>query len=173
MKPIWAIGPQPLFGPGDSRFQWRLSVCTTDSCRRTGYVGLTTGACLASLGHHVICADVDEEKIRRLRDGKVDIPRPGLSELVVEGLAAGRLSFIVGAAVALAQHTEGVEVVFFVCQRRWGSAGSLICELWRRFWTKFAIRSRPLCDREQIHRPRRHRHQNCGVVGAIRRRGHQ
>ena len=74
----------------------------------TGYVGLTTGACLASLGHHVICADVDEEKIRRLRDGKVDILEPGLSELVVEGLAAGRLSFIVGAAVALAQHTEGV-----------------------------------------------------------------
>lgn len=89
----------------------------------TGYVGLTTGACLASLGHHVICADVDEEKIRRLRDGKVDILEPGLSELVVEGLAAGRLSFIVGASVALAQHTEGVEVVFLCVPTPMGVGG--------------------------------------------------
>lgn len=89
----------------------------------TGYVGLTTGACLASLGHHVICADVDEDKIRRLRDGKVDILEPGLSELVVEGLAAGRLSFTVGAAVALEQHAEGVEVVFLCVPTPMGVGG--------------------------------------------------
>ncbi|HKN96118.1 MAG TPA: UDP-glucose 6-dehydrogenase, partial [Pseudonocardiaceae bacterium] len=39
----------------------------------TGYVGLTTGACLASLGHRVVCADVDAAKITRLRQGVVDI----------------------------------------------------------------------------------------------------
>ncbi|HEX5121352.1 MAG TPA: hypothetical protein VFW65_39710, partial [Pseudonocardiaceae bacterium] len=39
----------------------------------TGYVGLTTGACLASLGHRVVCADVDEAKVARLRGGQVDI----------------------------------------------------------------------------------------------------
>ena len=140
----------------------------------TGYVGLTTGACLASLGHHVICADVDEEKIRRLRDGKVDILEPGLSELVVEGLAAGRLSFIVGAAVALAQHTEGVEVVFLCVPTPMGVGG--VADLRAVEAVLDEIRDNApgrLCDREQIHRPRRHRHQNCGVVGAIRRRGHQ
>ncbi|HEX3589947.1 MAG TPA: 3-hydroxyacyl-CoA dehydrogenase NAD-binding domain-containing protein, partial [Pseudonocardiaceae bacterium] len=42
----------------------------------TGYVGLTTGACLASLGHHVVCADLDEAKIERLRRGHVDIMEP-------------------------------------------------------------------------------------------------
>ncbi|MCJ0904459.1 UDP-glucose/GDP-mannose dehydrogenase family protein [Rhodococcus sp. ARC_M6] len=89
----------------------------------TGYVGLTTGACLASLGHHVICADVDEEKIRRLRDGTVDILEPGLSDLVAEGLAAGRLSFTVGAAVAVAQHTAGVEVVFLCVPTPMGVGG--------------------------------------------------
>ncbi|MGC0366342.1 UDPglucose 6-dehydrogenase [Rhodococcus sp. 27YEA15] len=89
----------------------------------TGYVGLTTGACLASLGHHVVCADVDEEKIRRLQAGKVDILEPGLSELVVEGLAAGRLSFTLGAAVAVEEHSEGVEVIFLCVPTPMGVGG--------------------------------------------------
>lgn len=62
----------------------------------TGYVGLTTGACLASLGHHVVCADVAADKVKRLNCGEVDILEPGLPELVREGIAAGRLSFVVG-----------------------------------------------------------------------------
>ncbi|WAL65520.1 UDP-glucose/GDP-mannose dehydrogenase family protein [Amycolatopsis cynarae] len=62
----------------------------------TGYVGLTTGACLASLGHRVTCVDVDEVKVARLAAGQVDILEPGLEELVSRGLAAGRLSFAVG-----------------------------------------------------------------------------
>lgn len=74
----------------------------------TGYVGLTTGACLASLGHHVVCADVDEAKVDRLSRGVVDILEPGLADLVVEGRAAGRLQFVVGAATAVAD----AEVVF-------------------------------------------------------------
>ena len=67
----------------------------------TGYVGLTTGACLASLGHHVVCADIDPDKIDRLNDGQIDILEPGLPELVSEGVAAGRLEFVLGARQAI------------------------------------------------------------------------
>lgn len=74
----------------------------------TGYVGLTTGACLASLGHRVVCADVDAAKVERLLRGQVDILEPGLEELVAEGVAAGRLNFVVGARDAVAD----AEVVF-------------------------------------------------------------
>jgi len=63
-----------------------------------GYVGLTTGACLASLGHRVVCADVDVGKIGRLRDGVVDILEPGLSELVAEGCGGGSVEVCVGCA---------------------------------------------------------------------------
>jgi len=66
----------------------------------TGYVGLTTGACLAHLGHNVICADIDADKIAKLRSGIIPIVELGLAELVAEGVAAGRLSFVVGSVEA-------------------------------------------------------------------------
>ncbi len=66
----------------------------------TGYVGLTTGACFAHLGHDVICADIDEEKVARLCRGEVPIVEHGLERLVVEGLASGKLRFVLGAATA-------------------------------------------------------------------------
>ncbi|SDJ50826.1 UDPglucose 6-dehydrogenase [Lentzea albidocapillata subsp. violacea] len=47
-----------------------------------GYVGLTTAACLAHLGHDVVCADVDEAKVERLRRNEVDLVEPGLAELL-------------------------------------------------------------------------------------------
>ena len=83
----------------------------------TGYVGLTTGACLASLGHRVSCADVDPDKVERLRRGEVGIREDGLTELVDAGIAAGRLSFVVGAAAALAELAEsgGPAEVVFLC----------------------------------------------------------
>ncbi len=62
-----------------------------------GYVGLTTGACLSLLGHTVVCGDVDEEKINRLRKGEISIVEEGLAEIVNEGINAGRLEFVVGA----------------------------------------------------------------------------
>ncbi|MBC8090999.1 MAG: UDP-glucose/GDP-mannose dehydrogenase family protein [Pseudonocardia sp.] len=89
----------------------------------TGYVGLTTGACLASLGHFVVCADLDEAKVARLRSGEVDILEPGLPELVGEGLAAGRLSFVVGAANALEGHRGAAEVVFLCVPTPMGVGG--------------------------------------------------
>lgn len=59
----------------------------------TGYVGLTTGACLASLGHEVKCIDIDPEKIEMLSRGEVPIFEDGLTELVREGIRTGRLRF--------------------------------------------------------------------------------
>jgi UDPglucose 6-dehydrogenase len=68
----------------------------------TGYVGLTTGACLAHLGHDVVCGDLDAAKIARLNAGEIPIVEIGLQELVTEGVEAGRLRFVVGAAAAAA-----------------------------------------------------------------------
>jgi UDPglucose 6-dehydrogenase len=85
----------------------------------TGYVGLTTGACLASLGHRVVCADVDETKVERLSRGEVDILEPRLADLVSEGLASGRLSFVLGASAAVAD----AEVVFLCVPTPMGVGG--------------------------------------------------
>ena len=69
----------------------------------TGYVGLTTGACLAHLGHTVVCADVVPEKVESLCRGQIPILEAGLDELVHEGLHSGQLSFVLGAAAAVAE----------------------------------------------------------------------
>ncbi|MEI7755139.1 MAG: UDP-glucose/GDP-mannose dehydrogenase family protein [Actinomycetota bacterium] len=66
----------------------------------TGYVGLTTGACFAHLGHHVVCADIDPARIERLSSGILPIYEPGLQEIVEAGIASGHLRFVVGAAEA-------------------------------------------------------------------------
>lgn len=58
-----------------------------------GYVGLTSAACLAHLGHVVRCTDVDQARVERLRAGQVPIVEEGLTQVVGEGLASGRLSF--------------------------------------------------------------------------------
>lgn len=91
----------------------------------TGYVGLTTGACLASLGHHVVCADIDADKIARLNRGEVDILEPGLPELVAENVAAGRLEFVVGARRAIvAPDAPPVDVVFLCVPTPMGAGGA-------------------------------------------------
>jgi UDPglucose 6-dehydrogenase len=67
-----------------------------------GYVGLTTAACFAHLGHDVVCADVVPEKVERLQQGRIPILETGLEEIVREGLRSGRLRFVLGAAGAVA-----------------------------------------------------------------------
>jgi len=59
----------------------------------TGYVGLVTGACLAEVGHNVLCIDVDESKIEGLKNGILPIYEPGLEPIVKENFAEQRLSF--------------------------------------------------------------------------------
>ncbi len=67
----------------------------------TGYVGLTTGACFAQLGHDVICADIDAEKVARLGRGEIPIVEAGLDDIVREGVKSGRLTFVLGAVNAV------------------------------------------------------------------------
>ena len=67
-----------------------------------GYVGLTTAAYLAHLGHEVVCADVVPEKVEALARGELPIYELGLEEMVAEGLGGHRLSFVVGADAAVA-----------------------------------------------------------------------
>ncbi len=59
----------------------------------SGYVGLVTGCCLADVGNHVLCVDVDENKVARLQQGDVPIHEPGLASLLKSNMAAGRLTF--------------------------------------------------------------------------------
>lgn len=86
----------------------------------TGYVGLTTGACLAHLGHDVVCADVDADKVERLQRGEIPILEDGLEDLVKEGVRTGRLHFMVGSAQAV----RGREFVFLCVPTPQGEDGS-------------------------------------------------
>jgi len=68
----------------------------------TGYVGLVTGACLADLGNHVFCLDVDQTKINLLNAGGVPIYEPGLKEVIERNVEAGRLTFSTDVAASVA-----------------------------------------------------------------------
>jgi UDPglucose 6-dehydrogenase len=86
-----------------------------------GYVGLPTAAVLARLGHRVTCGDADPEKVAMLVEGRVPMVEEHLEDLVHEGVAAGRLRFVHGAARAV----TGAEFVFLCLptpQRADGSA---------------------------------------------------
>ena len=74
----------------------------------TGYVGLVTGTCLAEVGNHVVCVDVDAAKIARLERGEIPIYEPGLEPLVRANHASGQLRFTTDAAAAIAH----AQVVF-------------------------------------------------------------
>ncbi|WP_049621483.1 UDP-glucose dehydrogenase family protein [Frateuria defendens] len=68
----------------------------------TGYVGLVTGACLAEMGNHVVCVDIDAAKVERLKRGEIPIYEPGLEPIVRRNHASGQLDFTTEAAPAIA-----------------------------------------------------------------------
>ena len=70
-----------------------------------GYVGLVTGACLADMGNHVVCLDVDSRKIAMLQNGEVPIHEPGLDQVVRRNAAAGRLQFTTDVSAAVGHGT--------------------------------------------------------------------
>jgi UDPglucose 6-dehydrogenase len=98
-----------------------------------GYVGLTTAACFARLGHEVVCADIDRDRVDRLNAGEVPILEEGLPGLVAEGLSIGRLRFVVGARDA----ARDAEFVFLCVPTPQGDDGradlsfveSVVCEI--------------------------------------------
>lgn len=85
-----------------------------------GYVGLVTAACLAEVGHHVICVDTDARKVERLEKGIIPIYEPGLDELIKANVSARRLSFTTNAASAV----KSGEVIFIAVGTPPGEDGS-------------------------------------------------
>ncbi len=86
----------------------------------TGYVGLTTGACFAHVGHHVVCGDIDERKVALLNAGHIPIVEEGLESIVNESRAAGRLEFVLGAEEAAAN----ADIIFLCVPTPQGDDGS-------------------------------------------------
>ncbi|QIK81532.1 UDP-glucose/GDP-mannose dehydrogenase family protein [Lysobacter sp. HDW10] len=74
----------------------------------TGYVGLVTGTCLAEVGHTVTCVDIDVAKVDGLNHGVIPIFEPGLSPMVKENHASGRLNFTTDAVAAI----QSCDVIF-------------------------------------------------------------
>lgn len=74
----------------------------------TGYVGLVSGVCFSDFGHEVVCVDKNPGKIETLRNGEVPIYEPGLKDLMLRNVAAGRLSF----STDLADAIDGASAVF-------------------------------------------------------------
>jgi UDPglucose 6-dehydrogenase len=86
----------------------------------TGYVGLVTGACFAEMGNHVVCVDVDADKLARLNRGEIPIYEPGLEQLVERNFARGLLEFTDDLASAL----DGTQVAMIAVGTPPGEDGS-------------------------------------------------
>jgi len=85
-----------------------------------GYVGLVTGACLAHVGHRVVCVDKNEERVADLENGVMPIYEPNLQEMVSRGVGRGRLSF----STDLAEVVRTSDVVFIAVDTPQGEDGS-------------------------------------------------
>ena len=86
----------------------------------TGYVGLVSGTCFADVGIEVVCVDIDQKKIDKLKSGIIPIYEPGLEEMVVRNHKNGRLKF----STDLGEAIQGTEVVFIAVGTPPGEDGS-------------------------------------------------
>jgi UDPglucose 6-dehydrogenase len=86
----------------------------------TGYVGLVTGTCLAETGNHVVCVDINEEKVNKMKSGVVPIYEPHLDVLFHRNIKAGRLSFTTNLAEAI----DKAKIIFLALPTPPGEDGS-------------------------------------------------
>ncbi|MEZ4807251.1 MAG: UDP-glucose/GDP-mannose dehydrogenase family protein [Flavobacteriales bacterium] len=86
----------------------------------TGYVGLVTGTCFAETGNHVICVDIDREKVQKMKDGKVPIYEPHLDVLFERNIRQGRLLFTTDLKAAI----DKAQIIFLALPTPPGEDGS-------------------------------------------------
>ncbi len=86
----------------------------------TGYVGLVTGTCFAETGNHVVCVDIDKEKVQKLKDGKVPIYEPHLDVLFERNIRQGRLVF----TTDLKEAIDKAQIIFLALPTPPGEDGS-------------------------------------------------
>ena len=86
----------------------------------TGYVGLVTGTCFAETGNNVLCVDIDEAKVERMRNGEVPIYEPGLEQIFERNTKQGRLNF----TTSLSKGVQHGEVIFLALPTPPGEDGS-------------------------------------------------
>ncbi len=86
----------------------------------TGYVGLVTGTCFAETGNQVICVDIDESKVEKMRNGEVPIYEPHLDVVFERNIKAGRISF----TTDLKEAVDFAEIVFLALPTPPGEDGS-------------------------------------------------
>lgn len=86
----------------------------------TGYVGLVTGTCFAEMGNHVICVDIDKEKVEKMRSGVIPIYEPHLDLLFERNIKQGRLTFTTDLAAGI----KNAEIIFLALPTPPGEGGS-------------------------------------------------
>jgi UDPglucose 6-dehydrogenase len=86
----------------------------------TGYVGLVTGTCFAETGNHVICVDIDQDKVARLKKGEITIYEPGLELLFERNISQGRLHF----TTDLKEAISNADIIFLALPTPPGEDGS-------------------------------------------------
>lgn len=86
----------------------------------TGYVGLVTGTCFAETGNQVICVDIDEKKVAKMKNGVIPIYEPGLEELFLRNSNEGRLKF----TTSLSEGIKDAQVIFLALPTPPGADGS-------------------------------------------------
>ncbi|XZF16675.1 UDP-glucose dehydrogenase family protein [Chitinophagaceae bacterium MMS25-I14] len=86
----------------------------------TGYVGLVTGTCFAETGNHVVCVDINEEKVAQLRNGKSPIYEPGLDVLLERNIKEKRISF----TTSLKEGVDHAQIIFLALPTPPGKDGA-------------------------------------------------